>query len=417
MAKALEPLLEDLARGGAAAKRAVAQLRRSPPPGAAAALLSELTNSRIQLVSKEPTKQEPPKVREHVQAILESLWPHRDDPVVLGRVFEVYRGARDYPTFERAEQIVRDSKLPEAEEGILAALLGPRGSCQQTAVRRLRDIPVEKALGWLERMIEPARLKTEDGRFALREVMVSNPHDKDEDLVPLDRHPRYLDICAGLLGGPLHPAAVDALAYGRDRRAVEPLVERLSDFGEESQIAYRIYALQYLASIGDPAAISTIEQHLKHEGLHPEEARAAKKALAELRGGKEKPERKKRLPPLPKFEVSRAPAKDPAPARLQRGDGGHSLTFDAFDRAAAVFKAARRDGGGYGWAGVVDWLMRTYSPDTAEEVELDPEASLFVAVAEKRRPLLVVAALLQQALENPKLLREAIRRADPHLMD
>lgn len=107
-----------------------------------------------------------------------------------------------------------------------------------------------------------------------------------------------------------------------------------------------------------------------------------------------------------------------APCRLDDIENGlYSLSFDEFDLAADVFEAAGWDGGGYGWHGVVDALVRMQAPALESQIDYDPEASLFVALSQNRDALVQVAGLMRDALAAPKLLQEAIANADPELMD
>lgn len=108
-----------------------------------------------------------------------------------------------------------------------------------------------------------------------------------------------------------------------------------------------------------------------------------------------------------------------APFRFGKsGDAGtYSLAFDDFDPTAEVFEEMGQDGGGYGWHGVVDALVRMKAPKLKKKLQYDPEASLFVVFSKDRAALEQVAALMREALADPAVLREAIENADPDLMD
>ena len=101
---------------------------------------------------------------------------------------------------------------------------------------------------------------------------------------------------------------------------------------------------------------------------------------------------------------------------LEHEDGTLSLAFRDFDPTAATFEELGQDGGGYGWHGVVDALVRMKAPELAKSLDYDPEASMFVALSRDRRALEAVAGLIRAAIADPALLKAAIEDADPDLM-
>jgi hypothetical protein len=98
-------------------------------------------------------------------------------------------------------------------------------------------------------------------------------------------------------------------------------------------------------------------------------------------------------------------------------DGTFSLGFTDFDGTAAIFAELGHEGGGYGWHGVVDALVRMKAPKVRRKLRYDPEASMFVVLSKDREAIRQVAALIRAAVDDPALLREAIAAADPDLMD
>jgi hypothetical protein len=102
---------------------------------------------------------------------------------------------------------------------------------------------------------------------------------------------------------------------------------------------------------------------------------------------------------------------------FDRGDGTYSLGFDDFDSTADVFEEMGYEGGGCGWHGVVDALVRRKVPRLARNLEYDPEGSLFAALSDDPNALNEVAVLIRNALDDPALLRQALENADPDLMD
>jgi hypothetical protein len=109
---------------------------------------------------------------------------------------------------------------------------------------------------------------------------------------------------------------------------------------------------------------------------------------------------------------------DFAPCQLiEHDEGSCSLLFTDFHPTEALFLEMGREGGGYGWHGVVDALVRMKAPHLAGLLDYDPEGSMFVALSEDREALGVVAGLIRASIADPDLLWEAIRHADPDLMD
>jgi hypothetical protein len=107
-----------------------------------------------------------------------------------------------------------------------------------------------------------------------------------------------------------------------------------------------------------------------------------------------------------------------APCRLvTHDDGSYSLTFSDFDSTAETFEEMDQDGGGYGWHGVIEALIRLRGLPLAKQLNFDPEASMFAVASKDRDALKQVAALIREAVGDPELLREAIENADPDLMD
>jgi hypothetical protein len=98
-------------------------------------------------------------------------------------------------------------------------------------------------------------------------------------------------------------------------------------------------------------------------------------------------------------------------------DGTHSLAFTDFDGTAAVFEEAGHEGGGYGWHGVVDALVKMRAPKLRRKLNYDPEGSMFAVWSKDADAIRQVAELIRAAVHDQDLLREAIRKADPDLMD
>jgi immunity protein 51 of polymorphic toxin system len=99
------------------------------------------------------------------------------------------------------------------------------------------------------------------------------------------------------------------------------------------------------------------------------------------------------------------------------GNGTYSLGLTEFDSTAAIFEEMGADGGGYGWHAVVDALIHMNGLKIKRKLNYDPEASMFVVVSKDLEALKQVAHLIRSAMDDPDVLREALRRADPDLLD
>lgn len=109
---------------------------------------------------------------------------------------------------------------------------------------------------------------------------------------------------------------------------------------------------------------------------------------------------------------------DFAPCTLvEHDDGNYSLCFTDFNATADTFEEMDQEGGGYGWHGVVDALVRMKAPKLQKQLDYDPEGSMFVALSDDKDVLKKVAELIRAAIADPKLLKQAIKKADPDLMD
>jgi hypothetical protein len=107
---------------------------------------------------------------------------------------------------------------------------------------------------------------------------------------------------------------------------------------------------------------------------------------------------------------------DIAPLRLLDGEGSISLMLTEFDEWAEAFEEAGYEGGGYGWHGVADALIRLKAPKFKKKVRFDPEASMFVAHGPDREALVELARLMKGAMTDPAALREALANVKPGLM-
>ena len=87
-----------------------------------------------------------------------------------------------------------------------------------------------------------------------------------------------------------------------------------------------------------------------------------------------------------------------------------------FAQWEATFEQLSQEGGGYGWHGVADALVRLNAPKLKTKINYDPEGSMFVAYGKDRDALVQLAKLLPRAMTKSDVLMVAIEKADPRLM-
>ena len=83
-----------------------------------------------------------------------------------------------------------------------------------------------------------------------------------------------------------------------------------------------------------------------------------------------------------------------APLQLLEIDGSFSLMLTEFEPWYATFEQMSQEGGGYGWHGVADALIRLKAPKLKKKIDFDPEGSMFVAFGKDRDALVQLAKLL-----------------------
>jgi len=106
-----------------------------------------------------------------------------------------------------------------------------------------------------------------------------------------------------------------------------------------------------------------------------------------------------------------------APLKLiETTPGSFSLMLTQFEPWAATFEQMSQEGGGCGWHGVADALIRLMAPKLKKKIDFDSEASMFVAFGKDRDALVQLAKLLLEAMARPEVLMEAIEKAHPKLM-
>jgi hypothetical protein len=107
-----------------------------------------------------------------------------------------------------------------------------------------------------------------------------------------------------------------------------------------------------------------------------------------------------------------------APCRLvDHGEGRFSLCLDDLRMPSLpLFDERGLQGGGFTWEAVADSLARLRRPELVEGLSYDSEAGMFVAVG-TRPTLIALAHLLQEAMADPALLRQAVDAADPDRLE
>ena len=98
-------------------------------------------------------------------------------------------------------------------------------------------------------------------------------------------------------------------------------------------------------------------------------------------------------------------------------DGRYGLLFEDFGPTQEYLEEREFMGGGYTWHGIVDGLVRTRAPEIAEDLEFDPESSLFVVRSTRREALATVADLIRAAQADEKVLQEGLDNADESILE
>ncbi len=108
-----------------------------------------------------------------------------------------------------------------------------------------------------------------------------------------------------------------------------------------------------------------------------------------------------------------------APLKLiETSPGKFSLLLTEFNTWAATFEEmGYPEAGGYAWHGVADALVRWKAPKLRMKCNYDPESSMFAAYGKDREALAQLAGLILEAMADPTILKEAIEKANPELMD
>jgi hypothetical protein len=117
-------------------------------------------------------------------------------------------------------------------------------------------------------------------------------------------------------------------------------------------------------------------------------------------------------------EILHVDEADVSPCRLvDHGEGRYSLCLDDFRMPdVPLFDERGLQGGGYTWEGVAKSLVHLRRPDLEADLTYDSEAGMFVALG-SRVSLRVVAKLIQEAIADPALLKQAVDSADPDSLE
>jgi len=104
---------------------------------------------------------------------------------------------------------------------------------------------------------------------------------------------------------------------------------------------------------------------------------------------------------------------DPA-VLLQQKSGGYELMLIGMSEAGyAIVDERGLQGGGYTWEGLCRYLVRSRAPELVSEITYDCEGDTFIAQAQSLEVIRKVGALVQQAMNDPVLIREAFDKAEP----
>ncbi|HEX4608486.1 MAG TPA: Imm51 family immunity protein [Urbifossiella sp.] len=221
-------------------------------------------------------------------------------------------------------------------------------------------------------------------------------------------HARQADLVRDLFGNPFRPVKPDPAFQTPDLVALARAAydDRVSPAGGLNPV--RIAALaDALEGVAPELA-----GHLRSGESHARGCWAVDAVLGrEVSLPEGEPERTAPAPQVVSSSTEFAPF-----TMLETNPGSFSLLLSAFDRWAEAFEEAGHEGGGYGWHGVADALLRLKLPKLKKKVEFDPEASMFVAFGKDRDALAQLAKLMLEAMGDPAVLKDAIGKANPKLM-
>lgn len=96
------------------------------------------------------------------------------------------------------------------------------------------------------------------------------------------------------------------------------------------------------------------------------------------------------------------------------GSSKYVLTSTDFDLYSGTFDLCGKDGGGYDWQSVAEFLLRTSSRklSNSNSISFDSEASMFCALSDDHSALEQLAELLCQTFRSKRSLTAAIRKSD-----
>lgn len=94
------------------------------------------------------------------------------------------------------------------------------------------------------------------------------------------------------------------------------------------------------------------------------------------------------------------------------GSKGSSLIFHPPENLIAQLQSKGYQGGGYSWEAIIDALVDLEEGELKNRFDSDPEAEMYVAVADDSTVLERLQTLIERALSDEKLLRRGIERAE-----
>lgn len=90
----------------------------------------------------------------------------------------------------------------------------------------------------------------------------------------------------------------------------------------------------------------------------------------------------------------------------------YALTSNDFDLYSPIFELCDKDGGGYDWQTVAEYLIRSKSRKLFKTVTFDSEASLFCALSDRKPALEELAKLLRHTFRSRQRLLRAVRESE-----
>ena len=95
---------------------------------------------------------------------------------------------------------------------------------------------------------------------------------------------------------------------------------------------------------------------------------------------------------------------------VAHGEEKYSLLFTEFDEFVDYIESQGGQGGGYSWEAMIKAVAQLREIDLSDLI-IDPEGSMFAAVASNRQSLLKIVSIIRELSSDPELMNLAITTA------